>query len=491
MKVFLILAAITLLVRLPFFFPDVLDPDEGTFILMGQDILDGNLPYEKLWDIKPPLLPYCFAAMIALFGKTIPAVRFGGALCVLMAAFLVYLLGERLKNSRTGFVAGVLFIIFSLPLSSGSTDSEILAAVPLTAAALVVFKDKPGTTDFFLFGLLVSTACMFRLNLAYVALFGGICLLLPGKFLKTDSGVLRRVPAYVAGGFVPMIMLCLPFVLTGKQKLLVTPIQASLGYSTQLSFPEAIYRHAARLADPWYAFGYSLILIGSVCGLVYTAYSWKKFSGAVRTRLAVVLFFLLTTSVSTFKTGQAFEHYLIQVLPFASLIAAFFLDRLLDTGAKAVAVAAAALCLVGPVQMIAGAYKPVVSRALDGKALVYGPAYELAEYLKEVNPDNEPVYFMTGHIAQWFNNAKPVSAIVTHPNNIGREYLVKALSGPSATVESELDKILSKEPAFIVKQFNVHYLKPHPEAQRLLSEKLFMDYELVHTVGDYLVFKHF
>jgi len=39
---------------LSIFFPAVIDWDESTFILMGQSIIDGHLPYVKLWDLKPP-----------------------------------------------------------------------------------------------------------------------------------------------------------------------------------------------------------------------------------------------------------------------------------------------------------------------------------------------------------------------------------------------------------------------------------------------------
>jgi hypothetical protein len=41
-----------LLLRLPFFFPDTIDWDESTLIIMGQGLLDGLLPYDRIWDSK-------------------------------------------------------------------------------------------------------------------------------------------------------------------------------------------------------------------------------------------------------------------------------------------------------------------------------------------------------------------------------------------------------------------------------------------------------
>ncbi len=169
-KFLLVLAAITVLVRLPFFFHDVIDPDESTFILMGQDIVDGNLPYDKQWDLKPPLLFYSFAATIAVFGKSIPAIRLAGLLCVLAASSLIFLCAEKLRGPRTGFIAAFLFIVTSTFSEAGAgTVSEIVAVVPLAAAMLVLLKEQVRARDFFLAGFFISLACLVRLNLGYLA----------------------------------------------------------------------------------------------------------------------------------------------------------------------------------------------------------------------------------------------------------------------------------------------------------------------------------
>jgi hypothetical protein len=82
---FAIIAALclwTLILRLPFFFPDTIDWDESTLIIMGQGILDGYLPYDRIWDSKPPLAFVAFAGAIELLGRSVAAIRFVGYLCV-------------------------------------------------------------------------------------------------------------------------------------------------------------------------------------------------------------------------------------------------------------------------------------------------------------------------------------------------------------------------------------------------------------------------
>src|SRR5205809_700443 len=44
------LCVLALLIRLPWFFVDVIDIDEGAFVLMGRSLADGRLPYTEVWD---------------------------------------------------------------------------------------------------------------------------------------------------------------------------------------------------------------------------------------------------------------------------------------------------------------------------------------------------------------------------------------------------------------------------------------------------------
>ena len=59
-SLFLFLSA--LFIRLPFFTRDYIDRDESTFILMGQSVADGHLPYVHLWDRQIKLYLFnCFS----------------------------------------------------------------------------------------------------------------------------------------------------------------------------------------------------------------------------------------------------------------------------------------------------------------------------------------------------------------------------------------------------------------------------------------------
>src|ERR1700676_5257696 len=115
-----LLLAVALVTRFPFFFHDVISWDESTLILVGQSIVDGHLPYVTLYELKPPILFYFFAAVIWAGGKSIVAIRLAGMMCVWLVGFFIYKIGRGLWSARAGTSAGTLFVIASAVIASGS-----------------------------------------------------------------------------------------------------------------------------------------------------------------------------------------------------------------------------------------------------------------------------------------------------------------------------------------------------------------------------------
>ncbi|MEO0813496.1 MAG: glycosyltransferase family 39 protein [Myxococcota bacterium] len=165
----ILLAALVL--RAPFFWVDVIDWDESTFILMGDAWAGGSLPYLELWDNKPPLCFAPFALVQLLFGKSIVAVRLLGAICVALAGLAMYRAGSSLRSENAGLIAGLGTVVLATFASRGqATMSETLAIAPLAWAALPHLTGRLTARSAFLSGLLLSVATLVRFNLAAVAL---------------------------------------------------------------------------------------------------------------------------------------------------------------------------------------------------------------------------------------------------------------------------------------------------------------------------------
>ena len=109
--VFISLLIITLSLRLPYFFDDLNDADGAIFILVGQALTEGHLPYTLIWDNKPPLGFAFFALLISLFPDSLAFIRFGGAVMVAVSAFFVFRIALGFMNIFAAFLAATLYIL--------------------------------------------------------------------------------------------------------------------------------------------------------------------------------------------------------------------------------------------------------------------------------------------------------------------------------------------------------------------------------------------
>src|SRR5262245_15178723 len=206
--ILILMLAFTLIIRLPFFFPAVISWDESTYILIGQSLVNGHLPYLQTWDIKPPLAFAPYALAIAIFGKHLPGVRLAGALCVAFSAFFVYLTAARLWNRATGFAAAVFCIVAISLLQAGqATVTEHVMLPPLLASMYLLTCRKQSIGLLAVVGALMSAATLIRLNMAFAAMA-------VGAYLLTDreqpSRNIARMTAYLMGGIIVVLTVCLP-----------------------------------------------------------------------------------------------------------------------------------------------------------------------------------------------------------------------------------------------------------------------------------------
>src|SRR4051812_14044337 len=133
-----------LMLRLPFFFPDTIDWDESTLIIMGQGIRDGLLPYDRIWDSKPPLAYAAYAGAIELLGRSVVAIRFVGYLCVVLTSYLVYRASGLIAQDKLSAFVAALVAAAMMSVLAPALMTELLC-VPLLSAALLLLCRNHGS----------------------------------------------------------------------------------------------------------------------------------------------------------------------------------------------------------------------------------------------------------------------------------------------------------------------------------------------------------
>jgi 4-amino-4-deoxy-L-arabinose transferase-like glycosyltransferase len=471
------------LIRLPFYFPSVIDWDESTFILMGQNILDGHLPYTQLWENKPPLA-FVFFALALLFGKSIITVRIAGTVAVLASAYLTYRVGRNIWGQQTGVLAAILSIAFiSLAHSGQATMTEIIVLVPIMGAVVVLLRGVTGSTCFWA-GFLLSVAALTRLNLAYLAAAVGILIA-----YWSSSGawrpLLRRTALYVLGGFLPLVIVALPYVIGGYQELFINSVFiAPLRYTNAFgSFATGVVFLIRR------SFSFANIVLGTsfLGGLVYIAKNWSNYEPERKYGSLLIAIFLIGVGCSIVFTGAAHPHYLIQLVPFLSLVAASLFGWLLHCRYKSVLWVCLLIGFVQLAKPIIDEYVIIGKKLVTNRPLLSDEGYQIASYVSANNPLDEPIYMMTYHIVYWLVGIPPISKSVSHPSTIRREYLLKAILGPQASSRGEMIALLQKRPLYIVKNRETLYLTG--EAAKILEDRLSKEYVLVKVINQAYIYR--
>jgi len=303
------------------------------------------------------------------------------------------------------------------------------------------------------------------MNMAYAVVVVGLYIAI--RSWRSPWIAFKRAACYAAGGGLIAFLTCLPYVLTGHfDALWVSAIVAPLKYSvSQLSPREILVEQTLQSIGIYidgsgrkfdFHFFNIFMWMCTFAGMATITVRWKRLSLSSRHAMILLTLSTLATAYGIVKSGISAEHYMIQIMPFAALYAAFFLDALPD-GIRPIGLAFGTGVLLTSMASVWNQYQVMVDRAYAHESQKFGPAYEIAEYLRRENPSKRPVYMLTDHIVYWLTDTESPTRLA-HPSNIGRRYFLEMALGKDATTESELHNIFRKSPEFVVLPSTVWFL---------------------------------
>lgn len=483
-----LILAFCLLTRFPYFFPSVIDWDESTLILIGQDLLDGNLPHVKLWDSKAPLAYGFFTVVIALFGKSIVAIRVAGMLCVFITAVATYHIGEQLWNWLAGFAAAVLTVVFMAVTPSGqAVMTEIVCIAPVMVALWLLIGGIWNAKRLYAVGTLLALAILVRQNLAYLVVFLGV-LVLVGPSPNGERCRITHILAFALGVVTPVAAVLLPYLATGHLRVFVQFVIR--GPLVATSHNHSVLESVLLLKEKGFGLHNWLLWGGALCSMPLLFWRGTFFVGE-RKKMFLLTGSFLAVALSILKSGWAWPHYLLQIVPFLSLAAGFLISTILNTPLRLSILALVVVGLIMPLRPVVARYRHLINKVADGNSLYADAGYRVAKYLRKENSNGEPIYLLTDHIAYWLLNVKPVTKIA-HPSNISRENFLHFAYGQHATAKTVMKEILDKKPRFIVihkdKRMN-WFMDKVPKAKLLLDQTLQGNYVLVQEINKRLIYK--
>ena len=135
---FLILLVLVVLTQFYSITYEVIDWDESTFMIMANDFYKGNLPYENLWDLKPPLFFIFLGSFYKIFGVSLLTTRLFGDLLIFLSSIVIYFISNKFLNKHLSLLSSSIYIFLVSFNFAQPTLTEFLATLFLLLAILLI-----------------------------------------------------------------------------------------------------------------------------------------------------------------------------------------------------------------------------------------------------------------------------------------------------------------------------------------------------------------
>lgn len=90
-----------------------LGPDQGIMSVIGEGILNGELPYRDYWEMGSPAIFFTYALMFKIFGISMMAIPLTDTLVSMLTTLLIFFLARSIWDKKAGYTSALLYAFFS------------------------------------------------------------------------------------------------------------------------------------------------------------------------------------------------------------------------------------------------------------------------------------------------------------------------------------------------------------------------------------------
>ena len=176
LKAFLVLAAFTLLTRGWIFGNPVVNMDEQFYLLVGERMWQGGLPYVDIWDRKPVGLFLIYALAARLFPDPVIGYQLLATLAVMLTAQLIFTVARRLTSFSSALAAAAAYPAWLLVFGGIGGQSPVFYNLPMAIAAVWTMAKFTSADEHRLtrHGCAIMLLVGVAIQIKYTALFEGI-----------------------------------------------------------------------------------------------------------------------------------------------------------------------------------------------------------------------------------------------------------------------------------------------------------------------------
>ena len=319
----LLLAALTLASRVWTFGNPLINVDEQFYVLTGDRLLHGILPYVDIWDRKPIGLFLIYAFVCRIFADPIIGYQLLAVVSVSLTSTLLFAIARR-QNSFAAALGGAATYPAWLTVFGGIGGQTpifynlpMVAAAALTLAVMAQPDNRRLTWQGCAIMLLTGIALQIKYSVIFEGVFFGITLLWIGKARgRSWLRLAGDAPIWIACALAPTLAAWLAFAAMGYGQAFVQANFLSILLDKNDFLPAL-----GRLAG---------LSLGLGPFMICAWLAWKRWRGSERPGKREALWILAWSAVSIagfLAFGVWYDLYVLPLLAPLSLIAAMAFDH--------------------------------------------------------------------------------------------------------------------------------------------------------------------
>jgi len=205
----LVLTVVALLIRLPHFGDPSFMIDEQFYLVAGDQLLHGHLPFTEVWDRKPIGLFLIYAVAAAFGSGAIIAYQIIATLCASATAWVIARIARPMAGTIAGCVAGLLYLLWIELAEGGGGQSAIFYNLPVALAGWCVLRaggmreEDAVRRSAFAAMVLTGIAIQIKYTVVFEGMFFGLMLAWQTLVRLPIGAALRRISLLAATALAP------------------------------------------------------------------------------------------------------------------------------------------------------------------------------------------------------------------------------------------------------------------------------------------------
>ncbi len=418
---------------------ETMDWDVSTYLVVANDIGNGNLPYENQWDDKGPVLYFFFYLLSTIANNNFLLFKLLSDLVIIMISinlfYLIYLMIKK-DNIVTPFIGTIVYVLMMALPWANVEYSEVYALFFISFSLIIFHLNKNKKINIIISGILFGLSTLTNQG-AGIFIFAYLLLI---YFYKKN---IKDVIYFCLGVSLPHLFFLFLYIFNNSIDIYLTTLfSIPLSYSSSTSFN--IFIEFKNFIRDLYTFNIFFFMIISFL-LVIKIFEYKDYIFKENNKIQYNNdLFLISSILFYLIASTGYKHHLLFFFFFISM-------SVISLRGVRTEIFLFIIVFVGSLSIFPNYYQESKNNLLNLETVYesYPIRKAAIEIQKNIDKNNYTVLALDYQILNYYLDKPNLSKII-HPTNYTEESILKELRKINYITKREIDYLLEDKPDVII-----------------------------------------